>query len=117
MGCILWGGELRLTLEESGEIVRMKARKLINNKIAGELHKMAYRRAAGLLLMMELAKSKSKNMELPTWIGLTHSGEMCGILNIYDEKLAAKTQDLLRDMRAPRKCISSCQCKPGLGKG
>jgi len=50
--------ELRLTLEESREIVRMKDRKSFTNKIIADLHEKTDGWAAGLVLMVEIAKTK-----------------------------------------------------------
>ena len=50
--------ELRLTLEESKEIVRMKDRKSFTNEIVTDLHKKTDGWAAGLVLMVEIAKTK-----------------------------------------------------------
>jgi len=50
--------ELRLTLEESREIVRMKDRKSFTNEIIADLHEKTDGWAAGLVLMVEIAKTK-----------------------------------------------------------
>lgn len=50
--------ELRLTFEESREIVRMKDRKSITNEMVNELHKKVDGWAAGLVLMVEIAKTR-----------------------------------------------------------
>ncbi len=57
MHVIGWN-ELRLTVEESREIVRMKDRKSITNEMADELHKKVDGWAAGLALMVEVAKTR-----------------------------------------------------------
>ena len=57
MHVIGWN-DLRLTVEESREIVRMKDRKSITNKMVGELHKKVDGWAAGLALMVEVAKTR-----------------------------------------------------------
>ncbi|MBI2472586.1 MAG: hypothetical protein HYV59_15335 [Planctomycetes bacterium] len=50
--------ELRLTLEESREIVLMKDQKSFTNEVVSDLHKKTDGWAAGLVLMVETAKTK-----------------------------------------------------------
>ncbi|KAA0243675.1 MAG: hypothetical protein DPW20_08105 [Candidatus Brocadia sp.] len=50
--------ELRLTLEESREIVRMKDRRSFTNESITDLHEKTDGWAAGLVLMVEIAKTK-----------------------------------------------------------
>ena len=57
--------ELRLTLEESREIVRMKDRKSFNNEIIADLHKKTDGWAAGLVSMVEIAKTRHTEFPVP----------------------------------------------------
>jgi ATP/maltotriose-dependent transcriptional regulator MalT/DNA-binding SARP family transcriptional activator len=56
--------EIRFTLDESREIVRMKGRKELTEEAIIQLHKKTEGWAAGLVLMMEIAKIKNIDYQL-----------------------------------------------------
>lgn len=85
--------ELRLTLEESRGIVRMKDRKSFTPEIIADLHEKTDGWAAGLSLMMELAKSK--DIRLSTRMGHTPQEIFDYFANEVFEKTDKQTQTFL----------------------